>query len=78
MAYQQSGQHAFAVPYFDQALKLQPGQAQWYVAAAMSLQALGQNAVALNQLQTAQNLPMSERMADFVAQRIQQLSVTAN
>lgn len=74
MAYQQSGQHALAVSYFEQAIQLQPGQAPWYVADAMSLQALGQTATALQVLQTAQNFPMSERMADFVAQRIQQLS----
>lgn len=77
MACQQTGQHAEALPYFEQAIVLHPGQAQSYVAYAVSLQMLGQRAQALQQLRTAQDLPMSERMSAFVTQRIQQLSATA-
>ncbi|MGQ2964635.1 tetratricopeptide repeat protein [Methylophilus sp.] len=73
IAYQQLNQHQAALPYFERALVLQPGQAQWLVAYAISLQASGQNAQALQQLQAAQGLPLSDRLADFVAQRIRQL-----
>lgn len=76
MCYQQSGQHQAALPWFERATSLSPAQAQWLVAYAVSLQAAGQPTQALQQLQAAQNLPMSERMAEFVAQRVQQLSAT--
>ena len=73
MASQQLGQHQVALPYFERALTLRPGQAQTMVAYALSLQASGQNAQAVQQLQQAQSLPLSERMAEFVSQRIRQL-----
>ncbi|MFD0913547.1 tetratricopeptide repeat protein [Methylophilus luteus] len=73
IAYQQLNQHQAALPYFERALVLQPGQAQWQVAYAISLQASGQNAQALQQLQAAQGQPLSDRLAEFVAQRIRQL-----
>ncbi|MDP8566650.1 tetratricopeptide repeat protein [Methylophilus aquaticus] len=74
MANQQSGQHGQALPYFERAITLQPGHAQWYVAYALSLRAAGQANQALQQLQMAQNLPLSERMSEFVTQQIRQLS----
>ncbi len=74
MANQQSGQHGQALPYFERAINLQPGHAQWYVAYALSLRAAGQANQALQQLQMAQNLPLSERMSEFVSQQIRQLS----
>ncbi len=74
MAYQQSAQHAAALPHFEQATRLRPASAPWLVAYALSLQAVGQSAQALQQLELAQGLPMSERMQTFVAQRIRQLS----
>jgi MSHA biogenesis protein MshN len=73
IAYQQLNQHQASLPYFERALTLRPGQVQWIVAYAISLQASGQNAQALQQLQTAQGLPLSDRLADFVGQRIRQL-----
>lgn len=73
MAYQQTGQHAAALPCFDRANALRPGAAQWLVSYAISLQAAGQNAPALQVLQQAQSLPMSERLLEFVSQRIRQL-----
>ncbi|MGP1716253.1 MAG: tetratricopeptide repeat protein [Methylophilus sp.] len=73
IAYQQLNQHQAALPYFERALALRPGQAQWVVAYAISLQSSGQNAQALQQLQAAQGMPLSDRLADFVAQRIRQL-----
>lgn len=73
IASQQLGQHQAALPYFERAVILRPGQAQWVVAYAISLQASGQNAQALQQLQTAQTMPLSERLAEFVNQRIRQL-----
>lgn len=73
MAYQQTGQHASALTHFERANTLRPGQAQWMVAYAISLQAAGQSAQALQQLQLAQSLPLSERLAEFVGQRIRQL-----
>ena len=73
IAYQQLNQHQAALPYFERALTLRPGQAQWIVAYAISLQASGQNAQALQQLQAAQGLPLSDRLAEFVGQRIRQL-----
>jgi MSHA biogenesis protein MshN len=76
MAYQQLGQHQAALPYFEKATALRSGQAQWTVAYAISLQAAGQYAQALQQLQLAQSLPLSERMAEFVSQRIRQLGGT--
>lgn len=80
MAYQQIGQHAAALPHFERATLLRPGHAQWMVAYAISLQAVGQNAQALQHLQQAQSLPLSERLLEFVTQRIRQLggSVQAN
>ncbi|MFD0929270.1 tetratricopeptide repeat protein [Methylophilus glucosoxydans] len=80
MAYQQTGQHAAALPHFERATLLRPGHAQWMVAYAISLQAVGQNAQALQHLQQAQSLPLSERLLEFVTQRIRQLggSVQAN
>ncbi|WP_029148071.1 lipopolysaccharide assembly protein LapB [Methylophilus sp. 5] len=77
MAYQQSGQHAAALPHFERATILRPGHAQWIVAYAISLQAAGQPAPALQQLQLAYNLPLSERLSEFVGQRIRQLGGTA-
>jgi len=77
MAYQQSGQHAAALPHFDRATVLRQGHAQWIVAYAISLQAAGQPAQALQQLQLAYNLPLSERLSEFVGQRIRQLGGTA-
>lgn len=74
MAHQQSGQHQAALPYFERTLQLQPAHAQAYVAYAVSLQALGLRAQALQQLRYAQDFPMSERMSEFVLQRSQQLS----
>ena len=74
MASQHAGYHSDALPYFEHALTLQPGQVQTYVAYAVSLQATGQNRQALEQLRLAQDLPMSERMAEFVNQRMRQLS----
>lgn len=74
MAYQQTGQHTQALPYFERAMNLQPGHAQWYVAYALSLQAAGLSSQALQQLQMAQSLPLSERMSEFVNQQIRQLS----
>ena len=76
MACQQLGQHQAALPYFERATVLRPGQANIMVAHAISLQASGQNAQALQQLQLAQSLPLSERMAEFVSQRIRQLGGT--
>ena len=73
MAYQQTGQHTAALPHFERAITLRPGYAQWMVAYAISLQAAGQNAQALQQLQQAQSLPLSERLLEFVTQRIRQL-----
>lgn len=73
IACQQLGQHQAALPYFERAIILRPGQAQWVVAYAISLQASGQNAQALQQLQSAQAMPLSERLAEFVNQRIRQL-----
>jgi MSHA biogenesis protein MshN len=73
IAYQQLAQHQAALPHFERAIVLRPGQAQWVVAYAISLQASGQNAQALQQLQVAQGLPLSDRLADFVGQRIRQL-----
>jgi MSHA biogenesis protein MshN len=73
IACQQLGQHQAALPYFERAIILRPGQAQWVVAYAISLQASGQNAQALQQLQSAQTMPLSERLAEFVNQRIRQL-----
>lgn len=77
MAYQQSGQHAAALPHFERAILLRPGHAQWIVAYAISLQAAGQPAQALQQLQQAYNLPLSDRLSEFVGQRIRQLGGTA-
>lgn len=77
MAYQQSGQHAAALPHFERAMMLRPGHAQWIVAYAISLQAAGQPAQALQQLQQAYNLPLSDRLSEFVGQRIRQLGGTA-
>lgn len=77
MAYQQSGQHTAALPHFDRAMILRPGHAQWIVAYAISLQAAGQPAQALQQLQQAYNLPLSDRLSEFVGQRIRQLGGTA-
>jgi MSHA biogenesis protein MshN len=77
MAYQQTGQHAAALPHFDRATLLRPGHAQWIVAYAISLQAAGQPAQALQQLQQAYNLPLSDRLSEFVGQRIRQLGGTA-
>lgn len=76
MAYQQAGQHSAALPHFERATLLKPGAAQWVVAYAISLQAAGQNAQALQQLQLAQSWPMSERLLEFVSQRIRQLGGT--
>lgn len=76
MAYQQTGQHAAALPHFERANALRPGAAQWMVAYAISLQAAGQHAQALLQLQQAQALPLSERLLEFVTQRIRQLGGT--
>lgn len=76
MAYQQTGQHAAALPHFERATVLRPGVAQWMVAYAISLQAAGQSAQALQQLQLAYNMPLSERLSDFVSQRIRQLGGT--
>ena len=73
IACQQLGQHQAALPYFERAIILRPGQAQWVVAYAISLQASGQNAQALQQLQLAQGMPLSERLSEFVNQRIRQL-----
>jgi MSHA biogenesis protein MshN len=73
IAHQQLNQHQAAVPYFERALLLHPGQPQWVVAYAISLQASGQNAQALQQLQAVQGLPLSDRLAEFVDQRIRQL-----
>lgn len=73
IACQQLGQHQAALPYFERAIILRPGQAQWMVAYAISLQASGQNAQALQQLQSAQAMPLSERLSEFVNQRIRQL-----
>lgn len=73
MAHQQLGQHQAALPYFERSIVLHPNQAQWVVAYAISLQASGQNAQALQQLQSVQGLPLSERLAEFVNQRIRQL-----
>jgi MSHA biogenesis protein MshN len=77
MAYQQTGQHAAALPHFDRANVLRPGHAQWIVAYAISLQAAGQPAQALQQLQQAYNLPLSDRLSEFVGQRIRQLGGVA-
>ena len=77
IAYQQLTQHQAALPHFERAIVLRPGQAQWVVAYAISLQASGQNAQALQQLQVAQGLPLSDRLADFVGQRIRQLGGAA-
>ncbi len=76
IACQQLGQHQAALPYFERAIILRPGQAQWLVAYAISLQASGQNAQALQQLQSAQAMPLSERLSEFVNQRIRQLGGT--
>ncbi len=73
MAHQQLAQHQAALPYFERSIVLHPNQAQWVVAYAISLQASGQNAQALQQLQSVQSLPLSERLAEFVSQRIRQL-----
>ncbi|HSI44712.1 MAG TPA: tetratricopeptide repeat protein [Methylophilus sp.] len=73
IAHQQLNQHQAAVPFFERALLLHPGQPQWVVAYAISLQASGQNAQALQQLQAVQGLPLSDRLAEFVGQRIRQL-----
>lgn len=73
MAYQQTAQHAAALPHFDRATILQPGHAQWMIAYAISLQAAGQANQALQQLQLAYQLPLSERLSEFVSQRIRQL-----
>lgn len=78
MAYQQTAQHAAALPHFERANGLRPGYAQWIVAHAISLQATGQNAQALQQLQIAQGLPLSERLSEFVSQRIRQLGGTVS
>lgn len=77
MAYQQTSQHAAALPHFERATVLQPGRAQWMVAYAISLQAAGQSAQALQQLQLAYQLPLSERLSEFVSQRIRQLGGSA-
>lgn len=77
MAYQQTGQHAAALPHFERAITLRPGHAPWIVAYAISLQAAGQPAQALQQLQQAYNLPLSDRLSEFVGQRIRQLGGTA-
>lgn len=76
IACQQLGQHQAALPYFERAIILRPGQAQWVVAYAISLQASGQSAQALQQLQSAQAMPLSERLSEFVNQRIRQLGGT--
>lgn len=73
MAYQQTGQHAAALPHFERATALRTGAAQWIVAFAISLQAAGQSAQALQQFELAYNLPLSERLSEFVSQRIRQL-----
>lgn len=73
MAYQQTSQHAAALPHFERATVLQPGRAQWMIAYAISLQAAGQSNQALQQLQQAYQLPLSERLSEFVSQRIRQL-----
>lgn len=77
MAYQQTGQHAATLPHFERAITLRPGHAPWIVAYAISLQAAGQPAQALQQLQQAYNLPLSDRLSEFVGQRIRQLGGTA-
>lgn len=77
MAYQQTGQHAAALPHFERAITLRPGHAPWIVAYAISLQAAGQPTQALQQLQQAYNLPLSDRLSEFVGQRIRQLGGTA-
>lgn len=77
MAYQQTGQHSAALPHFDRATQLRPGHAQWMVAYSISLQAAGQSAPALQQLQLAYQLPLSERLSEFVGQRIRQLGGTS-
>lgn len=73
IAYQQLSQHQAAVPHFERAIAFRPGQAQWIVAYAISLQAIGRNDQALQQLQSVQGLPLSDRLSDFVSQRIRQL-----
>lgn len=73
MAYQQTGQHAAALPHFERATALRTGAAQWIVAFAISLQAAGQSVQALQQFELAYNLPLSERLSEFVSQRIRQL-----
>lgn len=77
MAYQHTGQHAAALPHFERATMLRPGVGQWLVAYAISLQAAGQPAQALQQLQLAYTLPLSERLSEFVGQRIRQLGGAA-
>ncbi|WP_124552289.1 tetratricopeptide repeat protein [Methylophilus methylotrophus] len=76
MAYQQTAQHAAALPHFERAIALQPGRAQSMVAYAISLQAAGQPTQALQQFQLAYQLPLSDRLSDFVSQRIRQLGGT--
>jgi MSHA biogenesis protein MshN len=76
MAYQQTAQHVAALPHFERAIALQPGRAQSMVAHAISLQAAGQPTRALQQFQLAYQLPLSDRMSEFVSQRIRQLGGT--
>lgn len=73
MAYQKMGQHAAALPYFERANALRPNQPQWIIAYALSLEANGQNVQAIQQFQIAQGLPLSERLSEFVTQRLHQL-----
>lgn len=73
MAYQHTGQHVASLPHFERAIALRPGVGQWLVAYAISLQSSGQPAQALQQLQMAYTLPLSERLSEFVGQRIRQL-----
>lgn len=78
MAYQQTAQHAAALPHFERAITLQPGRAQSMVAYAISLQAAGQPTQALQQFQLAYQLPLSDRLSEFVSQRIRQLGGTVS
>ena len=71
--YQRTGRHADAVNYFKQATSARPAEGRWWVGLGISLEAVNDRDNGRAAFQRANALPLDPRLAEFVANRLQQL-----
>lgn len=72
--YQRTSRHADAVNYFKQVTSARPVEGRWWVGLGISLEAVDDRDNARAAFQRANALPLDPRLAEYVANRLKQLS----